>query len=99
MTNPPRWRNLRGPALNAALLAEPWYARPDDTIGGWCITAVDLPPSAGYPTVGDFLSRDIAEHIVALHNARLAVQRWTPVAGLRNDRSYDEPPPDSQDPA
>lgn len=74
MTDPPAWQHLRGQALTDALLATAWYARPDDLIGGWCITAVDQPPSAGYPSLGDFLSRELAEHIAAMHNAWLTGQ-------------------------
>ncbi|GAA0493685.1 hypothetical protein Ade02nite_21290 [Paractinoplanes deccanensis] len=65
------WRSLRGDDLNRALLAACWYARPNDLIGGWSVMPVDQPPSSGYPEVGCFLSRPVAEHIAALHNAGL----------------------------
>lgn len=65
------WRSLRGADLEQAMLAARWFVQVDDLIGGWCVTVVDLPPSAGYPSVADFLSRAAAEHIVGLHNATL----------------------------
>jgi hypothetical protein len=67
------WRALRGPDLEEAMLAARWFVQPDDPIGGWCVTVVDPPPSAGYPSVADFLSRTCAEHIELLHNADLAL--------------------------
>lgn len=65
------WRELRGEALARAMLEARWYVQPDDLIGGWCITVVDMPPSVGFPSVADFLSKAAAEHIVALHNGSL----------------------------
>lgn len=65
------WRELRGEALSRAMLETRWYVQPEDLIGGWCITVVDMPPSAGFPSVADFLSKAAAEHIVSLHNAAL----------------------------
>ena len=65
------WRLLRGQHLVDTLMVARWYAREDDTIGGWCITVVDAPPSCGAPSVGSFLSEDIARHLVDLHNANV----------------------------
>lgn len=61
----------RGQKLIEFLLGCRWYAQPDDLIGGACIMPIDLPPSSGHPSVGDFLSDEIARHIVELHNAAL----------------------------
>ncbi len=70
-----QWRELRGAALNTAILAADWYAWPDDTIGGWAVMPVNVPPSSGAPTVGTFLSEQIARHIAQLHNRDLDDQR------------------------
>lgn len=65
------WRTLRGDALEQSMLAVRWFVQPNDVIGGWCVTVVDLPPSSGYPEVADFLSERAARHIADLHNAAL----------------------------
>lgn len=63
------------------LLSERWYAHPNDLIGGWAVLNRDYPPSqvnhAKDPDareVGDFLSEEVARHIVDLHNATLDVE-------------------------
>lgn len=66
---------LRGQPLIDKMLASRWYAVEDDLIGGWCVMPVPLQPSYGYPEVGSFLSKDIAEHITDLHNMDLHDQR------------------------
>jgi hypothetical protein len=45
-----------------------WYARPDDTIGGWCVIPVDEHPSEGCYTVAAFIGEQEARHIAELHN-------------------------------
>lgn len=65
------WIKLRGDDLVAALRTATWYARRDDTVGGWCIMPYDGPPSIGVPAVGSFLGEQIAQDIVADHNAKL----------------------------
>ncbi|HEY6115944.1 MAG TPA: hypothetical protein VI172_08300 [Candidatus Dormibacteraeota bacterium] len=67
------WRALRGDELVQAMLGRRWWACEDDTIGGWAICITGDPPSAGYPTVGGFLSQALAEHIVRLHNVSLGL--------------------------
>lgn len=75
------------------VLAERWYAQPDDEIGGWCVMNRDHPPSQlnrnadpDARQVGNFLSEDIARHVVELHNASLdrptRVGRWVVGQGL-----------------
>ena len=60
----------------------PWYAQPDDLIGGWCVTDVDRPPSTfvdplpGAPPatgryIAAFTDQAAARRIAALHNADL----------------------------
>lgn len=63
-----RWAVLRGAALTDAMIDAIWYVQEDDLIGGWCITVVDKPPSAGAIEVGSFLGEDTARHIADLHN-------------------------------
>lgn len=60
------------------LLTEPWYAHPNDLIGGWFVLNRDHPPSRLHRDrdpdgreIGTFLGEDIARHIAALHNASL----------------------------
>lgn len=56
-TMPPDWASV------------PWYAKPNDLIGGWCIGVDERPPSKeGVWVLGDFMNEDLARHIVALHN-------------------------------
>ena len=67
----PRTRNQEGRIVvkDVDLLAVVWYARPDDTIGGWCVMPADVPPSAGsHPAVADFVRERDARHIAWLHN-------------------------------
>jgi hypothetical protein len=55
----------------------PWFAMPEDTIGGWCVMSTPDPPSAakGY-YVADFIAGpEIAQHIADLHNASLEGER------------------------
>jgi hypothetical protein len=42
-------------------------------IGGWCITPAADPrtPAEGASSLGDFLTEELAAHIVLLHNAWL----------------------------
>lgn len=65
------WRSLRGDDLEQAVLTARWWVHQDDTIGGWCIMPVNLPPSSGYPDVAHFLTESAARHIADLHNATL----------------------------
>lgn len=63
---------LRGRALEEYLEQVPWYAMPNDLIGGWCIMPVPLTPGAVcIPEIADFLSERGARHIASLHNAHL----------------------------
>ena len=52
-----------------------WWVVPDDVIGGWAIATTGYPVSEQRPhggwVVANFVSRDTAEHIVALHNGSL----------------------------
>jgi hypothetical protein len=54
------------------LMQIPWYARPDDVIGGWCVMPVDELPSQGMFQVASFVSQEIAEHVALLHNIWLS---------------------------
>lgn len=71
-------------------LAAPWYAKPNDLIGGWCVMDIDQTPAqAQRPGVADFTSQALAEHIADLHNQHLAREDWpythdgTPYARLK----------------
>jgi hypothetical protein len=64
-----------------AILSLHWYALPDDVVGGWCIMTANVPPSQVNwrdPTedttyrVGSFLSKEIAEYVVSLHNSNIS---------------------------
>lgn len=53
-----------------------WYAQADDTIGGWCVTNVNKPPSKHIIqnnefNVAQFISEAMARHIAYLHNSWL----------------------------
>jgi hypothetical protein len=56
----------------ADVLGVPWYAQPNDLIGGWCVMLSDEPPSFGGNEIADFCSEEVARHIAELHNAHLA---------------------------
>lgn len=64
----------------------PWYAQPDDLIGGWCVADVNRPPStftdpppgtpaAGCRYIAAFTDEASARRIAALHNADLDRRR------------------------
>jgi hypothetical protein len=61
----------------AAVLEAPWYVQPNDLIGGWCVTAINEPPSTGRgPAVADMvLDKAIAERIVKDHNRHIVIDR------------------------
>lgn len=53
---------------------EQWYVKPNDLIGGWCVMPMDSTPGDapyGVSEVADFCSKEVAEHIVELHNKSL----------------------------
>jgi len=58
-------------AWEASTLAAPWYPRPNDLIGGWCVMPSNEPPSSGGPEVADFCTERLARYIAELHNASL----------------------------
>jgi hypothetical protein len=46
-----------------------WHARPDDMIGGWCVTFEDRPPSQGGRQIADFVSEADARWMRAVRPA------------------------------
>jgi hypothetical protein len=59
-------------------LKKKWYVVPNDVIGGWSVTTVDKPVSALMPRAGEFeivetISKETADHVVALHNWAIGV--------------------------
>lgn len=56
-------------ALAESVPAGPWFAQPDDTIGGWCVTTEDVPPSEGARVVAEFVSEDVARFIALARTA------------------------------
>lgn len=62
----------------------PWYVQENDTMGGWCICNVPIPPSRHDPVRGDriisetIIRRDDAELICALRNAAWEVLHPSP---------------------
>jgi hypothetical protein len=60
------------------VLGEKWFVVVNDLVGGWSIANVDKPlsemnfHSGGEREVGDFWSKEIAEHIVKMHNIYLS---------------------------
>ncbi|AHH20793.1 hypothetical protein NONO_c60170 [Nocardia nova SH22a] len=57
-------------SADAALPPGPWFPRLNDLIGGWCVMAVDSPPSEAHPTgmIADFTSDHAAAHIARMRN-------------------------------
>ena len=54
--------------MKTGYLDREWFARENDIIGGWCVMPVDESPSLGVMEVADFTTRELAEHIAAIHN-------------------------------
>lgn len=61
------------------ILQVKWFVVVNDLIGGWCVRTSPLLPSEvvdrevdGWD-VGDFLTEEIAKHIVELHNREVQV--------------------------
>lgn len=58
-----------------------WYATVDDTIGGWCVSTSNKPesqkdPYAGEFSAGNFMTKEVAEHVVKIHNAWWEIEVW-----------------------
>lgn len=58
------------------VLATPWYAVPDDLVGGWAVVTADrarlseLDLAAGERVVADgFVAPELAAYVAALHDA------------------------------
>lgn len=49
----------------AAATPGPWFAQPNDLVGGWCVRTVDAPPSKGAGEVADFIREEDARFIAA----------------------------------
>ena len=49
----------------AAATPGPWFARPNDLIGGWCVRTADTPPSEGPGEVADFIREEDARLVAA----------------------------------
>lgn len=79
--------NLPGDQLIDKMMKMLWYATENDMIGGWCIMPVPLPPSSGYPCVGNFLGEEIATWIANMHNILLDVD--TMAYGQREKPRHD----------
>lgn len=63
--------NLRHPTLDDILTTR-WAAIRNDEIGGWAVTADGRSPLDGGVMAADMVwSREVAEYIAELHNARL----------------------------
>lgn len=67
------WLNERAREIFATALERKWEAQSDDSIGAWCITVADIPgtPADGNPTIANFVTEEMARHMVALHNKSL----------------------------
>jgi hypothetical protein len=58
-------------------LNKEWFAMPEDTIGGWCVKANEIPPSESYEgEVACFISEEIAKHVAELHNMYLRIESF-----------------------
>lgn len=54
-----------------------WRAQDDNVIGGWCVTlAADArTPADGCVQLGNFMTKDVAEHVTSAHNTWLVLQK------------------------
>jgi len=75
-------RNFReNPITPEELINCTWYATADDTIGGWCVSTSNKPesqrdPYAGEFSAGNFMTKEVAEHIVRIHNTWWEIEVW-----------------------
>jgi hypothetical protein len=75
-------RNFRINPVTAQELTEcRWYAVPNDLIGGWDISNVNKPESQRNPygeefEIGSFLTEEVAQHIVDVHNTWWEIEVW-----------------------
>lgn len=69
------WLNSRAREIFMTATERKWVAQEDNTMGGWCITVADIPgtPADGNPVVGNFVTEEMARHVVAVHNDSLEV--------------------------
>ena len=58
-------------ALAETLPAAPWFAKPDDLVGGWCVTTDDRTPAEGARTLASFTSEAAARFIAIARNELL----------------------------
>lgn len=67
------------------MLKRRWRACEDDAVGGWCIALESdtRTPGEGAFTVGNFMSRETAQHIAELHNVSLLTETERRSARLR----------------
>ncbi len=75
-------RNFQlNPVTTEELINCRWYAVANDTIGGWDVATSQTPDSVRNPhegefEVGCFLTKEVAEHIAAIHNKWWEVEVW-----------------------
>jgi hypothetical protein len=72
--SPEEWIEKVNDALNVK-----WYAQPNDLIGGWCVSIIDKPPSQGPGDIGNFITEEMARHVVEIHN------NWLHVKVIKNE--------------
>lgn len=59
-----------------SVLDQPWFAKPNDEIGGWCVMPTDKTPlEGGGLEVANFTTEEAARHIADLHNKWLFGQQ------------------------
>ena len=80
----PRGRSTKEVQVNH--FTNPWYAQPNDLVGGWCIMLRPDPPSKGGTIVADMCSESVARYIARIHNMALFVTRLHNMESAR-DRS------------
>ena len=57
--------------MKTGYLKEMWWAKQDQDMSGWCVMPLDEDPMYGVEPVASFLTKELAYHIAALHNAWL----------------------------
>lgn len=73
-----------------------WYVIVDDLVGGFSISHINTPASQqdhriGEGSIADFMSKEIAEHIVVLHNNWFAMEQKYNMpggSGYEHDMEY-----------
>lgn len=68
------------------IIYEEWMVQLNDLVGDWCITLKDAPtPAEGTYVIGHFMERQVAEHMVEVHNEWFRLINHPDLSGRKKD--------------